>query len=104
LHPDYSHTFTYCYDGVNRLTHAVATGSPAYDLAYQYDQYGNGWCVGGSGGGVCPALSYDSSTNHLTYIGGVPVTYDAAGNQSNDQYFAYQYDAEGRAGGADIDF
>jgi RHS repeat-associated protein len=45
---------------------------------------------------VCPALSYDSSTNHLTFIGGVPVTYDAAGNQSNDQFFAYQYDAEGR--------
>src|SRR5690348_16245728 len=34
--------------------------------------------------------------NRLTFIGGVPVTYDAAGNQSNDQYFAYQYDAEGR--------
>jgi RHS repeat-associated protein len=92
----YSHTFTYCYDGVNRLTDAVASGSPAYNLMYSYDQYGNPSCVGGSGGGVCPALSYDLSTNHVTLIGGVPITYDAAGNQSNDQFFAYQYDAEGR--------
>ena len=26
INPSYSHTFTYSYDGVNRLTHAVATG------------------------------------------------------------------------------
>ncbi|MGH7968122.1 MAG: RHS repeat-associated core domain-containing protein, partial [Limisphaerales bacterium] len=95
----YGHSFTFTYDGVNRLWTAVATGSPAYNLTYNYDQYGNGWCVGGSGGGVCPALNYNSSKNQLTSIGGgapVTVNYDAAGNQLNDQYSVYQYDAEGR--------
>ncbi|HET9180299.1 MAG TPA: hypothetical protein VFQ24_18235, partial [Terriglobia bacterium] len=92
----YSHTFTYCYDAVNRLTHAVASGSPAYDLMYSYDQYGNGTCVPGSGGGLCPAMSYNSSTNRLTSIGSTAVSYDAAGNQLNDIWSTYEYDAEGR--------
>jgi RHS repeat-associated protein len=96
INSGYSHTFTYCYDAVNRLTHAIASGSPAYDLMYTYDQYGNGTCVLGSGGDTCPALSFDPNTNRLTNIGSVTVGYDAAGNQLNDQYFTYQYDAEGR--------
>ncbi|HET7215935.1 MAG TPA: hypothetical protein VFL79_20255 [Terriglobia bacterium] len=48
---------------------------------------------------MCPALNYNSGKNQLTSIGGaspVTVTYDAAGNQLNDQYSTYQYDAEGR--------
>ncbi|TAM80930.1 MAG: DUF2778 domain-containing protein [Acidobacteria bacterium] len=92
----YSHAFTYCYDAVNRLTHAVASGSPAYDLIYSYDQYGNGTCAPGSGGGLCPAVSYNSGTNRMTSIGSTGVSYDPAGNQLNDIWSTYEYDAEGR--------
>ena len=80
----------------NSATYAPPAGSPAYSFTYLYDRYGNGTCVGGSGGGVCPALSYNSNTNQLTYIGSAPVSYDAAGNQLNDIWSTYQYDAEGR--------
>jgi RHS repeat-associated protein len=92
----YGHAFTFTYDGVNRLKNAVATGSPAYNMTYDYDQYGNMWCDGSSGGLPCAQSQYNTGNNRLTYIGSQAVTYDAAGNQLDDQYNDYQYDAEGR--------
>jgi RHS repeat-associated protein len=92
----YSHSFAYCYDALNRLTQAVATGTPSYNMTYNYDQYGNVSCGSNTGGLPCPQNQYNSGNNQLTYIGSQPVTYDAAGNQRNDQYDSYQYDAEGR--------
>ena len=44
----------------------------------------------------CGQRDYKSAYNRLTDIRGLTVNYDAAGNQLNDQFKDYQYDA--RAG------
>jgi len=82
---------------VNRLGTAVATGNSTYNLTYGYDAYGNGSCVMNQNTqGVCPQLTFDAATSHVTYIGSTPVNYDAAGDMLNDETYGYQYDAEGR--------
>ncbi|HEV2177375.1 MAG TPA: RHS repeat-associated core domain-containing protein [Terriglobia bacterium] len=74
---------------------AVAPGTVNYDMQYQYDFFGNMSCDGSSGIG-CPGLSFDSN-NHIT---GANITYDAAGNMTQDGTgtgtHTYTYDAENR--------
>jgi RHS repeat-associated protein len=100
----FSHTASYTYDGVNRLSTAVATGTySAYNLTFSYDPYGNMTCVtNGQTWGYCGNWAFNASTNQLTTSG---FTYDAAGNltkdSSNASAHTYQWDAEGQAASVD---
>ncbi len=91
VNPSFSHTEAYGYDGVNRLTSAVATGNSLYNLAYSYDRYGNSNCVlNGNTNGPCAQFAYNAA-NQITGYG-----YDAAGNTTYDGTYTYTWDAEGR--------
>jgi RHS repeat-associated protein len=110
-----THTASFGYDSLNRLNTACTlsgsscqtSGSPAYNLAFSYDQWGNMTCTGGVGGGsalgLCPQLTYDPTTNRLTIIGyggSQNVFHDAAGNITQDwngyATRGFTWDAEGR--------
>jgi RHS repeat-associated protein len=95
---NFSHTATYCYDALNRLTQAIATGNSTYNLTFSYDQYGNMSCVtNGSTHGPCNNVTFNSANNHINTTG---YAYDAAGNLTQDPTNSptntYQWDAEGR--------
>jgi RHS repeat-associated protein len=99
----FSHTASYTYDALNRLTTAAATGNATYNLTFSYDRYGNMTCVtNGQTDGPCPNLTSSLSTNRLTTSG---FTYDAAGNLTNDSStmpaHTYQWDAEERVKSVD---
>ena len=105
----FSHTATYTYDNVNRLTSGVATGSVAYNLTFSYTQdqsngqYGNMTCVtNGQTNGLCANLSFNAANNHITSTG---YTYDGAGNLTKDSSnltaHTYQWDGEGRVASVD---
>src|SRR4029077_5066163 len=79
--------WTYGYDPFNRLTSANAT-APAY--TYAYDRFGNRWQQNGP---HSSQPGFDAN-NHM--VPGLGVTYDAAGNESNDGTTAYTYDSENR--------
>jgi RHS repeat-associated protein len=103
VNSSFSHKGTYSYDGVNRLSSAVATGNSTYNLAFTYDRYGNMACSQNSNtNGPCPEWTYNTSSNQLTTSG---FTYDAAGNLTKDSSNAtahtYQWDAEGRVTSVD---
>ncbi|HLY61017.1 MAG TPA: RHS repeat-associated core domain-containing protein [Terriglobia bacterium] len=97
-----NHQATYTYDGVNRLLSATAKtlgGSPTtlWSQSYLYDRFGNMSC---SGSGICAVMTFNTSTNRLATLGNQPVTYDAAGNLTQDgniagTYRQYSFDAEG---------
>jgi RHS repeat-associated protein len=94
-----SHTATFGYDGVNRLTSAFATGNSTYNLSFSYTQdgstgnYGNMTCVvNGSTNGLCPTYTFNPASNQITGY-----TYDASGNVTADGTHGYTWDAEGRA-------
>jgi YD repeat-containing protein len=104
MNPSLSHTATYCYDALNRLTQAIATGNSTYNLTFSYTQdgsngqYGNMSCVtNGSTQGPCNNLTFNSANNHINTAG---YAYDAAGNLTQDPTNiptnTYQWDAEGR--------
>jgi RHS repeat-associated protein len=83
--------WTYGYDAFNRL---VSASKPGQSFAYGYDRFGNRWTVNGNGPGF-------DANNRI--VPGINVTYDAAGNTTDDGSLAYTYDAEGRiatAGGS----
>jgi YD repeat-containing protein len=106
----FSHTASYTYDGVNRLSGATAetlSGSTIlWQQSYSYDRWGNGSC---SGTGLCPLLTYNSQNNNqLATIGNSSFSYDAAGNLLQDPsnypvqpVHTYQWDAEGRVSTVD---
>jgi RHS repeat-associated protein len=79
--------WTYTYDAFNRLSTASATGQ---SYTYAYDRFGNRWQQNGPHSSI---LGFDAN-NHMVPGGGV--TYDAAGNVTNDGTTAYTYDAETR--------
>jgi RHS repeat-associated protein len=97
--PVSSHTATYSYDSLNRLSGAVAkdfSNNTFWSQTYSYDRWGNMSC---SGTGLCTSMSYSSSNNNqLASVGGASVSYDAAGNLTQDLSapHTYQWDAEGR--------
>ena len=110
VNSSFSHTATYTYDNVNRLTAAVATGNSTYNQTYSYGypygdgsngQYGNMTCV--TGCAQMPAmLTVSPTSNQITTAG---YTYDAAGDltkdSSNSTAHTYQWDAEGRVSTVD---
>ncbi len=79
--PNVGHSATYTYDTLNRLGNSTATGNQSHNLTFTNDRYGNPTC---SGTGLCTSLSYSASTNRITAVGGVSVSYDAAGNMLTD--------------------
>jgi len=80
--------WTYTYDGFNRLSSATQTGVQAY--TYAYDRFGNRWQQNG------PHSSQFSFGANNPVATGNGVTYDAAGNVTNDGYSNYTYDDENR--------
>ena len=83
-----SNAAVYHFDGVNRLSTAVATGNSTYNQTFGYDAYGNMTCSSSpSSTPQCLATTYTSTptpTNQISYFttAGVKTnyTYDAAGN------------------------
>jgi hypothetical protein len=69
-----------------------------YNLAFSYDRYGSMTCVlKGATQRPCPQLGYGTSpTNRIATYGGSAVSYDLAGDLTNDGAYTYQYDGEGR--------
>jgi RHS repeat-associated protein len=104
---------SYDYDHVGRLIEA-RTGSEArghligqggaqdgpYAHSYRYDQMGNMWYRVGWGGWFNPWLEqWPSYTNNRLTTNpwtGTSMSYDAAGNLTNDGYQGYIYDATGQ--------
>ncbi|HXH51285.1 MAG TPA: hypothetical protein VNM47_18250 [Terriglobia bacterium] len=98
-----SHTDTYTYDSLGRLTQAVATpfdsGYFSENLTYSYDDFGNMTCVQNPyTNGNCPQITSDPATNRMTLVGTAAPTYDTNGNLLTDATTlnTYSYDAEGR--------
>jgi RHS repeat-associated protein len=104
---------SYDYDHVGRLIeartaseargHLIGQGGTQdgpYAQSYRYDQMGNMWYRVGWGGWFNPWLEQSPNyvNNRLTTIPGtsVSMTYDAAGNLTNDGSQTYTYDATGQ--------
>jgi RHS repeat-associated protein len=90
-------TWSYSYDGFNRLTASNCTtncpdGPSMQGFSYGYDRYGNRWsqAVTNGQGGVSQ-LTFTGPGNHIDGY-----SYDAAGNLLNDTFHSYTYDAENR--------
>jgi RHS repeat-associated protein len=83
--------WSYTYDDVNRLKTSMQSGQ---GFSYVYDRYGNRWEQNVTAGeGPTPQYTFDVN-NHITGSG---ISYDAAGNITNDGLgHAYTYDAENR--------
>ena len=99
--PGSSHTVTYGYDGVNRLSSAVAkdfSNNTFWSDTFTNDPWGNVTCTSGAGG--CTPAAYNSN-NQMTFVNGQTVNYDSAGDLIQDNSLApngphsYQWDAEG---------
>jgi RHS repeat-associated protein len=102
--------WNYTYDNLNRLTgsSAAASGIPmAMDYyagtqgSWSYDAFGNrlNESLGGSSRNSMPSSStsvYTATNNQLNAYNGTAMTYDAAGDVTNDGLNSYLYDAEGR--------
>lgn len=89
-------TWSYAYDSFNRLcganqsTTSPACGSPSDLYTYAYDRFGNRWQQNGP---HSSQPGFDAN-NHM--VPGLGITYDAAGNETDDGTTAYIYDAENR--------
>jgi len=95
--------WSYSYDDFNRLSTSCqptssCPGSPTLAFTYLYDQFGNRWHQNASGqqGQQAPQPNYTFDTHNRISNPDSLVTYDAAGNETNDGFHQYTYDAEGR--------
>lgn len=104
----------FSYDELGRISiaseYAQGTGgTPSWKQEFTYDRYGNRFQSGSgnTGVGFTPVVSSDisASTNRFISTGSTPITYDAAGNITQDKQFRidpqgdgmnYTYDANGR--------
>jgi RHS repeat-associated protein len=98
----------FSYDKLGRLATAAeyqqgTGGTPTWQQQFTYDRYGNRFQSGSGNSGMTfiPVVSSDinASTNRFISTGSTPVTYDAAGNVTQDAKFRlmnYTYDANGR--------
>jgi RHS repeat-associated protein len=104
----------FSYDELGRLSRAAefqqGTGStPSWQQEFTYDRYGNRLQSGANNFSVpfTPVVSTDitASSNRFISTGATPITYDAAGNITQDKKFRldpqadgmnYTYDANGR--------
>jgi RHS repeat-associated protein len=98
-------TESFSYDPLNRLQSASESGAAPWTQTYSYDRWGNRTIDSSTTNAPEPQFTVDAATNRL----GVPVgqggsmSYDAAGNLTNDTYQGGQggggtraYDAENR--------
>ncbi|HWR14122.1 MAG TPA: RHS repeat-associated core domain-containing protein [Terriglobales bacterium] len=81
-------SWTYGYDEFNRLASASKGGGD--NFTYDYDRYGNRWHQNVNG---TSSPSYVFINNRIS---GSSISYDAAGNITNDGNHTYAYDAENR--------
>src|SRR5205085_2836652 len=85
---------------MNRQGAGDSTNYGAYSQAYNYDQWGNmtsrvGW-GGWDGAGVNYTLAYSNNRQSINPINNAAMQYDASGNQTNNGYWSFQYDATGQ--------
>ncbi|HEY2113515.1 MAG TPA: RHS repeat-associated core domain-containing protein, partial [Candidatus Angelobacter sp.] len=83
--------WTYSYDQFNRLVSSNKNAG-GQTFTYVYDRYGNRLQQNAPQGGPAPQYVFDNSNR----IAGSGVTYDALGNETNDGFHVYTYDAENR--------
>jgi RHS repeat-associated protein len=84
---------TYTYDYLNRLASMSAPSDPSgcTGLSWTYDRYGNRTAQSTTGGScLAPSTPANSGTNQLNSTG---ITYDNAGNMTNDSVHGYTYNA-----------
>jgi RHS repeat-associated protein len=98
----------FSYDELGRLAAAAeyqqgTGGTPTWRQQFTYDRYGNRFQSGSTNSGMTyiPVVSTDitAGTNRFISTGSTPITYDAAGNITQDTKFRsmnYTYDAKGR--------
>jgi RHS repeat-associated protein len=88
--------WAYGYDDLNRMTSANVTGQTHFgsiDFTYAYDRFGNRWQQNVTlGSGPTSSLAFDAN-NHIIGSG---ITYDGAGNVTDDGTNTYTYDPEER--------
>ncbi len=91
----------YDYDNLNRLTQVteLSGSTPLWQQAYTMDRYGNRTIDYNNTSASMPRPQFgvDTSTNRLTAPNGYTMSYDAAGNLTNDTYTGQgqrTYDAE----------
>jgi RHS repeat-associated protein len=102
-------TFTaaFNYDSLNRLQavseskylNGSPNGTPTYSQGYTIDRWGNRTISQATGGVNGLQFNVDPSTNRLTAPSGYTMSYDPAGNLTNDTYTGQgqrNYDAENR--------
>ncbi|HKW18897.1 MAG TPA: RHS repeat-associated core domain-containing protein [Terriglobales bacterium] len=93
---DTGRTETLSYDSMNRLSSAesqATSGSDCWGQSLGYDRYGN---LTNATVTQCSAPALNLTINNNNQIADSPVTYDAAGNMTNDGISTYSYDAEHR--------
>jgi RHS repeat-associated protein len=104
----------YSYDELGRLSIASeyqqgAGSTPSWKQEFSYDRFGNRFQSGSTNIGVpfttVVSSDIDAATNRFISTGATPITYDAAGNITQDKKFRldpqgdgmnYTYDANGR--------
>ena len=99
----------FSYDEMGRLATAAeyqqgTGGTPTWQQQFTYDRYGNRFQSGSGNSGPMTYVSVVSSditasTNRFISSGSTPITYDNAGNITQDTKFRsmnYTYDANGR--------
>jgi RHS repeat-associated protein len=85
-------SWSYGYDDFNRLISSNKNNG-AQTFTYNYDRYGNRWRQNAPQGGAAPQYTFDANNR----IVGSGITYDAAGNVTNDGLgHTFTYDAENR--------
>jgi hypothetical protein len=83
--------WAYSYDDMNRL---LAASSPGVALAFAYDRYDNRWQQNvTAGSGFAPNFAFDLN-DHISLDNSI--TYDVAGNLTNNGAGVITYDAEER--------
>ena len=94
-------------DSLNRLqavneskyVNGSPSGTPTYSQSYTIDRWGNRTISQATGGVNSLVFNVDTTTNRLTAPTGYTMTYDNAGNLTNDTYTGQgqrNYDAENR--------
>ena len=94
------------YDSLNRLVSGSASSGPYANqyTCWSYDSFGNRKsqsvsttpCTGNPPATFSALYSANNQISSVSAPAGMSITYDAAGNITNDGYNSYTYDAEGR--------
>ena len=93
---------TIAYDNLDRLTGANQTGANPHVLLYDYDLIGNrtsqrvSIVSSTTSGPTVTTYTYSTTSNRLTKVGSVDVSYDAVGNTTSDASLNYVYSGRNR--------